>query len=123
MLYTLINAIGMKSDSTLKSACGILGSILGYYKASDSEKKFLLRFLEELINETSFDGQTTRFPLAERYDYRQAAAYLSAEFYKTYKNAKSEIPDVLRQWHDICHSTDEFPLLRNTWTRVMNHAE
>lgn len=122
LFNALLCAIGMKSDLTFSHACGILGSILHYTRISNSERENLILFLQRLDKETSFNAQDSRFVLEDQYDYRQATAFLAAEFYKTYQS-DSAIPEVLQRWYEICHSTDEFPILRNTWTKVMNDAE
>ena len=117
----LISVIHMKSDETFCTACGTLGSILDFYTLPDSEKDLLLIALDDLLQSTSFNDESDRFLMQDRYDYRQAATFLAAKLYEADTKKNKEIPTVLQAWFDLGISVEEFPEIRNTWMRVMNH--
>lgn len=121
LLSALVSVIHMKSDETFCTACGTLGSILDFYTLPDSEKDLLLLALDDLLQSTSFNDESDRFLMQDRYDYRQAATFLAAKLYKSYIKKNKEIPAVLQAWFDLGKSVEEFPEIRNTWMREMNH--
>lgn len=121
LLNALISVIHMKTDETFCTACEFLGSILDFYTLTDIEKELLLIALDNLLRSTSFNDDSDRFLMQDRYDYRQAATFLAAKLYKTYIKKNKEIPTVLQAWLDLGESNEEFPEIRNTWMKVMNH--
>ena len=121
LLTTLVSVIHMKSDETFCRACGTLGSILDFCTLHDSEKELLLIALDDLLQSTSFNDDSDRFLMQDRYDYRQAATFLAAKLYESYLKKNKEIPAVLQAWFDLGKSVEEFPEIRNTWMREMNH--
>ena len=122
LLSTLVSGIHMKSNETFCTACGTLGSILDFYTLPDSEKDLLLIALDDLLQSTSFNDESDRFLMQDRYDYRQATTFLAAKLYESHIKKNKEIPTVLQAWLDLGESDEEFPEIRNTWMKVMNHG-
>lgn len=117
-LDVLISVVHMKSDNTFCKACGILGSIFDFCLPPPMQCDILLAALKNLLETTSFEGDSNRFSMRDRYDYRQAATYLAAELYCMFSKRKKEIPAVLKEWYDLSKSPEELPDIRNTWMRL-----
>ena len=118
-ILILLNSIGMKSDITVRRACSFLGSLLDVITLTKDQENLFAIYLEQLITETSYQNEKSKFAIEERDDFRQSAAFLAASFHQYSKKQGKEFA-VLQEWYNICHSADEFPILRNTWIEVEN---
>ena len=124
IFYSLVTAVGMRSDDIFRLACQTITAILDFYDMNQQECDLLLQYLDILEKETLFSTQDSRFPYDSRYDYRIAAGGLAARVYKKFHDLDpNSIPQVLQNWNSICHSATEFPSLRNKWEGIIDNAK
>lgn len=116
ILRGLINVIAMRTGRTFKMACRVLGQIAKDVCFTTVDENILMENLERLLKLTTFEDETSRFPLEERLDFRVTVAKLSGRLYHLYELSGQPIPRPLIKWKEACESTEELLPVRTAWT-------
>ena len=80
---------------------------------SDDLERLTLIGLHHIAKDTAID--TDGLDISEKLEIREAAAGLAYRLFEFYSKRDIPIPDVLKEWKDICQSDNEFAEIRNQW--------
>ena len=75
----------------------------------------IVKSLNSLTEDTSYDGDTETFNFKEKLAIRQNAAYLAFNLSMFFKAAHENVPESVKKWEEVCRSENEFAEVRNQW--------
>lgn len=71
--------------------------------------------LNRLLRDTAYDNDNPDLDFDEKLEIRRISSILAAELWSYYNSRSLPVPEVIKEWREMCLSPDEFAEVRNAW--------
>ena len=115
ILSVLGQMVRWQKKTGLPSALNLIAELIKEHPwtFADELERITLIGLHRIANDTATN--VGGLDISEKLEIREAAAGLAYRVFEFYTKCGNPIPDVLKEWEDICRSDNEFAEIRNQW--------